>query len=247
MQLLLEISHCPIAKTIIENRSQENPCREIVLSQDIETISDFQLPEPWSGQISLAPLLFLSSNPSISLTEQYPLWSWSDEAITDYFIHRFGTGQRIWIRDGKYSLQKDNSYTKFVPFWASVRQRAIELFDRNVEPGVDYALSEVVHCKSKQEIGVESAVKQCSEKYLDRIFAISNAVIVVVLGDIAKDAVKSIYNLSGENQQVLKPIKLGQRERHIVFLPHPNARKSRTFKSILPQPVFRQLQKLLEG
>ena len=93
--LLIEISHCPIAKSIIENRSQENPCREIVLSQDIETISDFQLPEPWSGQISIAPLLFLSSNPSISLTEQYPLWSWSDEAITDYFIHRFGTGQRI--------------------------------------------------------------------------------------------------------------------------------------------------------
>lgn len=247
MNLLLEISHCPIAKTTIENRSLENPCREVVLSQNVETISDFQVPEPWSGQISLAPLLFLSSNPSISLAEYYPLWSWSDEAITDYFAHRFGTGKRIWIRDGKYSLKKDNSYSRSVAFWASVRQRAAELFNRSVEPGIDYSLSEVVHCKSKQEIGVKSAAKQCSEKYLNKVFAVTNAIIVIVLGDIAKDAIKSIYNLSGDNQQVLKLVELGQRERHIVFLPHPNARKSRTFKSVLPQSEFRQLQKVLEG
>jgi hypothetical protein len=46
MNLLLEISHCPIAKTILENRSPVNPFREIVLSQKVETISDFQVPEP---------------------------------------------------------------------------------------------------------------------------------------------------------------------------------------------------------
>ena len=247
MKLLLEISHCAIAQSILDNRSLENPCREIVLLQNVETISDFQVPEPWSGQISLAPLLFLSSNPSINLSEYYPLWSWSNESITDYFIHRFGTGKRIWVRDGKYSLQKDNSYSQSVAFWASVRQRATELFNRNVEPGIDYALSEVVHCKSKQEIGVKSAVMQCSELYLNKVFSVSNAIIVIVLGDIANDAIKSIYNLSGDNQQVLKPVQLGQRERYIVFLPHPNARKSRTFKSVLPQSEFRQLQKLLEG
>jgi hypothetical protein len=247
MNFLLEIAHCPIAKAIIENPSLENPCKEIVLSQNVETISDFQVPEPWSGQISRAPLLFLSSNPSISLAEQYPLWSWSDDAITDYFVHRFGTGKRIWIRDGKYSLQKDDSYSRAVAFWASVRQRTIELFNSNVEPGIDYALSEVVHCKSKQEIGVKSAVKQCSEKYLDKVFAVSNAIIVIVLGDIANDAMKSIYDLSGNNQQVLEPVKLGQRERYIVFLPHPNARQSRTFKSVLPQPVLRQLRELLKA
>ncbi|WP_196524075.1 hypothetical protein [Nostoc commune] len=35
-----------------------------------------------------------------------------------------------------------------------VRQRAIELLERDVIPGIDYAITEIVHCKSENEIGL---------------------------------------------------------------------------------------------
>ena len=247
MSLLLEISHCPIAKLLIEPQSLDTPCREIVESQAVETIDDFQLPEPWSGQISSAPVLFLSSNPSISPTEQYPTWSWSDEMVGDYFENRFVGGKKQWIRDGRYGLQKDSTYSKAVAFWASVRKRAEELYTREVVPGVDYALSEVVHCKSRQEIGVRKAASFCSERYLDKIFEISNAVIIVALGDIAKVAIKAMYNVADDASPMLESVIMGGRERAVVFLPHPNARKKRTLRSVLTVSELNKLRFTLDN
>lgn len=244
MDLLVEITHCPIAEAIFANPALINPCKEIVLSQGVEKIYDFQVPEPWSGQIKSAPLLFLSSNPSISMGEQYPLWSWSEDARRDFFSNRFGTGRKLWVCEGKSSLQKDGTYSKPVAFWAFVKRRAVELFKRDAIPGVDYALSEVVHCKSLREFGVKAALTQCTERYLEKVIAESRAVIVVVLGSIAKYAMTSIYNLSGD-QEPLKPVSLAGRKRYVVCLPHPNARKPRTFKVVLSEPVLKRLQELL--
>ena len=62
-QLLGEIAHCSIANEIRSGNSHVSiPCREIV---SVQTGVVFQLPEPWSGQIDIAPLLFISSNPSL--------------------------------------------------------------------------------------------------------------------------------------------------------------------------------------
>lgn len=57
-QLLQEIHNCPVATSI--RNGQPGPCQTIVLSQ---TGTTFHSPEPWSGQITTAPILFLSSNP----------------------------------------------------------------------------------------------------------------------------------------------------------------------------------------
>ena len=246
MSLVLEISHCPIAKSIIKFSSSDSPCREIVESQDVEAIDDFQLPEPWSGKLSLAPVLFLSSNPSISSTEQYPTWTWSNEMVADYFENRFCGGIKQWIRDGKYGLRKDNTYSKAVAFWSSVRKRAEELYTREVLPGLDYALSEVVHCKSRQEIGVRKAANYCSERYLDKIFEVSNAVIIVALGDIAKVAIKAMYNVTDDASTMVESVMMGGQERTIVFLPHPNARKKRTLRRVLTEAELTRLRYILE-
>jgi hypothetical protein len=77
-QLLQEIHNCPVATSI--RNGQLGPCQTIVLSQ---TGMTFHSPEPWSGNIATAPILFLSSNPSISEEEMYPDPSWADEQITD--------------------------------------------------------------------------------------------------------------------------------------------------------------------
>lgn len=83
-QLLSEISHCSVADAIRSGSSPVAvPCHKIV---GLQTGSLFQLPEPWSGQIDIARLLFISSNPSINELEEYPEKSWELHRTTDFSI-----------------------------------------------------------------------------------------------------------------------------------------------------------------
>ncbi len=146
-KLLREIARCPNVSQCFERNGSVNPCGNIVRSQGIKNLASHQLPEPWSGRLDGAPILFLSSNPSIESpgeeTEEYPRWSWANADIEDFFTNRFGGGRKNWIAGGVRFLRADGSYSpRAVRFWAFVRQRSIELLQREVEPGVDYALSE---------------------------------------------------------------------------------------------------------
>ncbi len=152
MDLLHEIVHCPIVQQWFTDHNSNNPCAIVISSQRAQSLEHFQVPEPWSGDLEHAPILFLSSNPSFneSRSEEYPGWTWSDEWIADFFRHRFGGGRKQWIDgDGIRGLQRDGSWGKAVRFWTEVRSRARELLERDVRPGVDYALTEVVHCESR--------------------------------------------------------------------------------------------------
>ena len=71
-------------------------CREIIETQRARGLDRFQLPEPWSGHIEQARVLFISSNPSIgegSIDDgrDYPRRWWADNDISRYFDERFGT------------------------------------------------------------------------------------------------------------------------------------------------------------
>ena len=79
--LLDEIANCHYARQCLEDSAAENPCRKIVEYQNTLGITKFHIPEPWSGQIEKAPILFLSSNPSIGGDEAYPTWDWSSKEI----------------------------------------------------------------------------------------------------------------------------------------------------------------------
>ena len=166
--LLHEIVHCPHVKSCLQNPSLEHPCREVVASQS-HPLDAYQVPEPWSGRIEQAPILFLSSNPSISPIEDYPTGFWSEDHVDDYFNNRFSGGRKEWIINGNKPLLTDRSYGRSVRFWSAVRHRAIELLGRDVTPGMDYALTEIVHCKSRNEIGVKHAQVECVESYLLRV------------------------------------------------------------------------------
>lgn len=72
---LLEVARCPILEQCLEAAQPSHPCAGVVLTQwsDVsptERIATWrarhQLPEPWRGRINVAPILFVSSNPSIS-------------------------------------------------------------------------------------------------------------------------------------------------------------------------------------
>jgi hypothetical protein len=187
-ELLLEIVHCPNVPSCLQGLSRSHACRQIVESQRSRSMDGFQVPEPWSGHLFEAPLLFPSSNPSISETDQYPTRSWRDYEIEAYFYQRFQQS----IVDG---IRTRQSYSKPVRFWSEVRSRAAELYERAVTPGEDYALTEVVHCKSRKNYGVKQALKECSDRYLSRVLLHSNANVVVCLGVLVKQVVTEKFRI----------------------------------------------------
>jgi hypothetical protein len=90
-----------------------------------------------------------------------------------------------------------------------------------ITPGLDFALTEVVHCKSRNEVGVKEAQEFCSKRYLDQILSVSAAKVLVVFGQSAKEAVvnqlsRSMRPLPDSGRNLF-----AQEQRMIVFLAHP--------------------------
>jgi hypothetical protein len=84
MDLLREITRCPNIEQCFINPQSSNPCSKIISTQKVIALANLQVPEPWSGNLEHAPILFLSSNPSLDDEEVIPRWSWSDEWIKDF-------------------------------------------------------------------------------------------------------------------------------------------------------------------
>ncbi|MGA8574337.1 MAG: uracil-DNA glycosylase family protein [Candidatus Cybelea sp.] len=211
------IAHCPNVDRCLGGDT-DHPCSIIVLSQHAGK-ANFQLPEPWRGQIDKARILFVGSNPSIG-SDRYALGSSSESQIWESQHLAFGGGSRPYIIDGIRKTKADGSLGEVVRYWSSIRARARELLPDAV-PGEDYAITEVVHCKSEHEVGVRQAMRTCYDMHMQSVFAASPAEIVVVLGKVARDA---LLGASAELPQVPVEMQLGDKRRSVFFLPHPNER-----------------------
>lgn len=256
MDLLIKIARCQIMDQCLKNRNGH--CSDIVLSQKNKSSSwsreNHQVPEPWSGNLAEAPILFVGSNPSIDEenNELYPTLDkkhWPDSKIKDFFNQRFENiengirpkGQKEWVR-----------------YWAAARRRAIELFNRpDVLPGKDYALTEVVHCKSKEQKGLYGALGECVKRYLREVIKQSPASIIVILSKDKKVRNNVIQHLGLELQiddkmlhkegVALDRQPIEGRRRYLVFLPHPNFRGRRTFRKCLGPRKLNELRSVLQG
>lgn len=246
-RLLLSIARCPKMQDCLERPQERHHCSEIVGVQS-KPLKSIQLPEPWSGQIEKAKVLFLSSNPSIGAHEEYPSWSWADEDIVDFFQNRFGGGRKVWIKDGLYPLRERDEYgpkKEWVRYWAAVGKRAGELWvDRVPQAGIDYALSEVVHCKSTAERGVQCAAEECVPRYLEELVAAANATVVVCMGSWSASAVRRQWGIP-ESSKVHGPVRVGERDRYFTFLPNRNARGHRSFSRCVGEDGLAALRPLL--
>ena len=245
--LLLAVTRCP---ELNRATSSSHPCHKIVSCQN--NIDVFQLPEPWTGNLSSAPILFVSSNPSINKDEAYPTKSksWSEDEVVDFFENRFESN-RIWTRaspsQARYVLLKDRKsyHDDWVRFWSSARKRSEELLDHAPVPGRDYALTEVVHCKSEDEEGVSESISICSQKWIEPILEHSNAKIVVLVGALARDVCSDIWNIDN-SQSVHFNVLAGHRPRAVVILPHPNARNvPKKISDYATEEQIRKLRSLL--
>ncbi|WP_285104061.1 hypothetical protein [Promicromonospora sp. MEB111] len=189
----------------------------------------FQVPEGWAGNLAQARIVFLSSNPSISepkegkppeSAEAYPAAADDNDLIADFVVHRF---DGCWARPEGKHRRIDGGYT-YVAFWGAIRKVATDLLGYQASPAADYVMTEVVHCKSKGETGVNKALDRCSGLHMDRILADCPAAVMVVVGGKARDRVARIWDLGWDKKHTPAVVReIAGRRRTIVQLAHPAA------------------------
>ena len=206
--LLIEIARCPNVRLAAKDES--HPCRRVVAAQGLSR-SRHQLPEPWSGRIETAPLLFVGSNPSFNESDRrFPVEGSADEEIEAYFT----TPDRLDLN---------------VRYWNVVRSIASAILERKPRPGHDYALTELVRCKSWNEKGVPQARATCTELYLERTLEVAGAKVVIALGKVAREGIAShIRSRTSEIGLRRRMFNIGGRERAVLMLGHPSSGQRQT-------------------
>jgi hypothetical protein len=226
-EIMWDIIKCKNIANCYSGCDNNCKCRKIIDSQSQKIINDFQVPEPWNGDIENAKILFISSNPSIDPNELYPLWDnpkWTKQEIEDFFINRFNDK---WTKNYLHPKLKDGNYRKnYVHFWAGIRTYAADILNtngKNIIPGKDYAITELVHCKSKGEEGVEEALNECANKYFEKIIEISKAQYYVAIGSKVKNWFNNRYKVNLILNE-FKTVSINGRDYNFTYKRHPNAR-----------------------
>jgi hypothetical protein len=260
-QLLIEIARCRLVELNVCDQRSTHPCHEVVLHQWPETPNadaraarwrrEHHVPEPWVGQIETAPLLFVSSNPSLASfrpaepPKQFapplerignhtvrdhaafrhglaaPKPDWDDAEIIDRYENAFD----VWTVGGTHAVANEAGEAGArISYWADVHPIAQELLGDSAVAGEDYALTEVTHCKSKGEAGARSSSRVCAQLYLERVLTLSPARLVVVFGRIARNAVRQVFDYPDPGR-VSRPLRIAGRTRRLVFLTHPSAKR----------------------
>jgi hypothetical protein len=270
------ISSCPSVQIAINNKN--HPCHKVVNEQtkliDIEIKR--QRPEPWMGGLAKANLLFVSSNPSINedpypLGEVFPTYEWTESESAEFFTKRCDPNEKdVKVTFGKQghpnflTLCYDGQYRSGVanprrpqPTWKNTHDRAVELIGTNAHPHHDYAITEIVHCKSKDAKGVAESSQYCIDQWMEPIFQISPAPVVILLGSKVRDfyaipqlgAVDEFGSFQGygklsQKERSLRDIFVsttGGKERVFVFNWHPTFAGLRIFRKVYGDQVVNWL------
>jgi len=210
---LISVARCA---DLLTASDRQRPCHRIVHEQHGNPVP--QIPEPWRGRID-APLMFVSSNPSLDPGDDSPSVTVSDAELVDYFDRGFpACFPRIRLRNGQVR-------TRPVYFWTCVLARAAELWQVAPRPGIDFAITELVHCKSLRQRGVKEAIDHCVDRHWGEVKIASKARVFVALGELAgaKLGIKV-----GTMKTMPDPTGV---PRWLLALPHPGAAVPKTFQS----------------
>lgn len=212
-KLALEITSCGEVSLALNNSA--HPCHKVVNWQAKEwnppvlhiENSRMHRPEAWTGDIVNAPILFLSSNPSFDSEENYPNWNlgeWPEEKIEEFSTQRFTSRieRGYGASDGLSSKQVDRTIGKKgellhkVNYWNWARNMVAYIHSKElteVSAHSDYAMTEIVHCKSKNEQGVKKARLKCKDTYLEKILRVSKAKLIIISGKHACEDIKTVF------------------------------------------------------
>lgn len=211
--LILDISNCDEITQAFKDSN--HPCHEIIMAQSTDKVH-FQHPEPWNGNIKKASILFISSNPSYNPSEDYPNDSWKNNEIIDFHENRFS--------DQYYLKNK-----KKVKFWNCTRKVASWILNKDLNDTLlesFICMTEVVHCKSKNEIGVDSACKKCVKKWFEKVISEYDGTNIVVFGTTAKKQIEE-YDLSAF---------FGSKK--VYYAPHPSSWSYKGTDEIIRRSFF---------
>jgi len=228
--LLKKISRCRNIDICIDGNNKDHPCSNIILSQGVSKPADFYVPEPWSGRIETAPILFIGDSTTIDAEEEYPTSAWPDYLIKDFFNNRFGRGIKNWVKDGLYPLCSDGTYKKqWNRLWSACANRTLVLLKAiSINPGYDFAVSETSRCRSFKHLDRSKAVTECSSLYLKQLIDASGASVIVGMGNNARECICNVCNIKTK-ELTYGPIHMGGMGRYFAFLPHYNSRGPRSF------------------
>lgn len=211
------------------------------------TKAKFHTPEPWNGNLDTAEVLFVSSNPSIDFSENFPTFSgpeWTDEDIVEFFINRLDV-------DDEGNSKFDNQYWKSVLKCAGYilgKTDSVRKLDISTKKEVAsrIALTEIVHCKSEGEIGVDKAAETCFRTHTQSVIqyflqSSTRPKTIVFVGGKARNL---IYNLARADAPLIEhdqiadycatEFKRWNKNARILFIPHPNARQWKSWKTGKP-------------
>jgi hypothetical protein len=161
---------------------------------------------------------------SAEQVEPSPTDSSSDDQIVEFIGRRFDPAvlPQPWVRDDR-SLLRDGAYWhRPTRFWVAIRARARDLLGSEADPSRNYVMPEVVHCKSRHEIGVAAAARTCAQRYLDDIVRLSAAPLIAVVGK-AADATLTAWLSWLPEPPYITSAELGGRPRTLVYVSHPSS------------------------
>ena len=160
--------------------------------------------------------------------------------------HRFAGGRQAWTQ-GFRTLLRDGEYDaapRAGKHWAEIHQRAIELLEPDPRPGIDYALTEVVHCKSGGNRGVAEARTECASRYLEPVLHAAAARIIVIVGKQAWEVFADLYGRPPRSG-VTRRAKIAGRERMLMSIGAPNSSEPRKLTYCLSSNDLAYARRLL--
>jgi hypothetical protein len=149
--------------------------------------------------------------------------------------------------------------------WSGIHKLATELLDQNCSPDADYALTEIVHCKSLMGAGVTEASGTCATQWMPKILETSPAKVLVLLGAKVRDNFAipylkapadfaitngSRYSAMSQKERALRDIFITNyegKERLVLFNWHPTSMETRGLANAYGEAVVDWVKKIIDG
>lgn len=223
--LAVHISTCPNVDICLSDDRLEHPCSVVVRQNNPTRDSPRALPEPWYGHLGSARILFISSNPGGGHAKSQP----DSDDPKDILVRAEDAFEGLTLKE-------------FGSYWLRIHNLAEELFGTwagPVQPGVDYAITEVVHCGSAGEAegNVGKAVLECGPRYTPMLLRLSAATVIVVVGSIARDWFSNHLRLAHPLgfREVAGPVEIEGRSRLLLSVANPSPRSTAPKGFVLAQ------------
>mgnify|MGYP000476421206 CR=1 FL=1 len=95
-------------------------------------------------------------------------------------------------------------------------------FGRGVRMGLDYAITEVVHCKSVKELNVDDCREECWKLWMPQILNLSSASVLMLFGKHSTDWFEENH-ASFHGKRIIDDLLVYGINRTVVRLPHPTS------------------------